>query len=230
MPPDAPVTSTPFPLRPVSTAQAYALPVAELAGFLGLAAVVICTPGQDTALTIRNALVGGRRAGIATALGVALGQAVWTCAAAVGVVALLRASQPAFTALRLLGAAYLVLLGLQALRAAFRRRRAEGRLAAGPAVTTPDRALRQGLLSNLANPKMGVFFTSLLPQFGAAFVTLLVLGLVFALLTFLWLTAYGIVVARARRFLGRDRIRRAFDAVTGVVLVALGLHLAHEHG
>jgi threonine/homoserine/homoserine lactone efflux protein len=205
------------------------LPVTELAGFLGLAAVVICTPGQDTALTIRNALVGGRRAGIATALGVALGQAVWTCAAAAGAVALLRASQPAFTALRLIGAAYLVFLGLQALRAAFRRRRAEERLAGGRAVTTPDAALRQGLLSNLANPKMAVFFTSLLPQFGEAFVTLLSLGLVFALLTFLWLAAYGIVVARARRLLGRDRVRRAFEAVTGIVLVALGLRLAHDH-
>jgi threonine/homoserine/homoserine lactone efflux protein len=204
--------------------------VAELVGFLGLAAVVICTPGQDTALTIRNALVGGRRAGVATALGVALGQAVWTCAAAAGVVALLRASQPAFTALRLIGAAYLVLLGLQALRAAFRRRRVEGRLAAGRAGTTPAAALRQGLLSNLANPKMAVFFTSLLPQFGEAFATLLSLGLVFALLTFLWLAAYGIVVARARRLLGRDRVRRAFDAVTGVVLVAFGLRLANERG
>ena len=202
--------------------------VAELAAFLGLAAVVICTPGQDTALTIRNALVGGRRAGIGTALGVALGQAVWTVAAAAGVVALLRASQPAFTALRLLGAAYLVFLGLQALAAAFRRRRHESRLGAG-AGTTPAEALRQGLLSNLANPKMAVFFTSLLPQFGEAFATLLALGLVFALLTFLWLAAYGIAVARARRFLDRSAVRRAIDAVTGTVLVALGLRLAHEH-
>ncbi len=203
--------------------------MAELAGFIGLAAVVICTPGQDTALTIRNALMGGRRAGIATALGVALGQAVWTLAAAAGAVALLRASQPAFTALRLVGAAYLVFLGLQALRAAIRRRPPEARAAAGRAGTTPEAALRQGLLSNLANPKMAVFFTSLLPQFGEAFVTLLSLGLVFALLTFVWLAAYGIVAARARRFLGRDRVQRAFDAVTGVVLVALGLRLAHDH-
>jgi threonine/homoserine/homoserine lactone efflux protein len=229
MPPDAPVTSTPLPLRPVSIAQAYALTVAELAGFLAVAAVVICTPGQDTALTIRNALVGGRRAGIATALGVALGQAVWTFAAAVGVVAVLRASQPAFTALRLIGAAYLIFLGLQALHAAVRRRHTEERLTAGRVGTTPGAALRQGLWSNLANPKMVVFFTSLLPQFGEAFVTLLALGLVFALLTFLWLAAYGIVAARARRLLGRQRVRRAFDAVTGLVLVALGLRLAADH-
>jgi threonine/homoserine/homoserine lactone efflux protein len=81
-------------------------------------------------------------------------------------------------------------------------------------------------VSNLANPKMAVFFTSLLPQFGEAFTTLLALGLSFSLLTFLWLAAYGAAVARARRLFGRERVRRALDAVTGAVLVALGLRLA----
>jgi threonine/homoserine/homoserine lactone efflux protein len=197
--------------------------VSELAAFLALAAVVICTPGQDTALTIRNALLGGRRAGVATAAGVAFGQAVWTVAAAAGAVALLRASQPAFTALRLAGAAYLVWLGAQALLAAARRRE---RHAAAPAAAARGASLRQGLVSNLANPKMAVFFTSLLPQFGEAFTTLLALGLSFSLLTFLWLAAYGAAVARARRLFGRERVRRALDAVTGAVLVALGLRLA----
>ena len=201
--------------------------MSELAAFIGVAAVVICTPGQDTALTIRNALLGGRRSGVATALGVSLGQALWTCAAAAGLVALLRASQPAFAALRLVGAAYLVYLGLQALAAAVRRQRVASHAAAGPG-TTPQVALREGLLSNLANPKMVVFFTSLLPQFGEAFTTLLGFGLAFSLLTFLWLSAYGIAVSRLSRLLQRDRIRRAFDAVTGLVLAALGLRLATE--
>jgi threonine/homoserine/homoserine lactone efflux protein len=196
--------------------------MAELAGFLAVAAVVICTPGQDTALTIRNALVGGRGSGVATAAGVALGQVCWTIAAAAGVVAVLRASQPAFTALRLAGAAYLVYLGVQSLVAAVRRR--EHRLATTGA--TSGGALRQGLVSNLANPKMVVFFTSLLPQFGESFTTLLGFGLLFSLLTGLWLAAYGITVARARRVLERERVRRAFDAVTGTVLVALGLRVA----
>jgi threonine/homoserine/homoserine lactone efflux protein len=197
----------------------------ELLAFLGVAAVVICTPGQDTALTIRNALLGGRRNGIATAAGVAAGQAVWTVAASLGVVALLNASQPAFLALRLAGAAYLVYLGLQSLRAAVRRRD----LAALPAVEADPRAgLREGLVSNLANPKMAVFFTSLLPQFGDDFATLLALGLSFSLLTFAWLAAYSVAVARARRLLARDRVRRAIDAVTGTVLVALGLRLATQ--
>src|SRR4249920_2481138 len=89
-----------------------------LFAFVAVSAVVICTPGQDTALTIRNTLAGGRRAGLATAAGVSLGQAAWTLAASVGVVALLQASEPAFRALRLAGAAYLIYLGARALWAA----------------------------------------------------------------------------------------------------------------
>jgi threonine/homoserine/homoserine lactone efflux protein len=201
--------------------------MAELLAFLGVAAVVICTPGQDTALTIRNALLGGRRNGVATAAGVAAGQAVWTIAASLGVVALLNASQPAFLALRLAGAAYLVYLGLQSLRSALRRRALHE--AALPVADADARSgLRQGLVSNLANPKMAVFFTSLLPQFGDTFATLLVLGLAFSLLTFLWLAAYSVAVARARRLLARERVRQALDAVTGTVLVALGLRLATQ--
>ena len=88
--------------------------------FVGVAALVIVTPGPDTALTVRNALLGGRRAGVATAAGVALGLAVWTAAASAGLAALLVASEPAFVAVKLAGAAYLVLLGAQTLLHALR--------------------------------------------------------------------------------------------------------------
>ena len=99
----------------------------ELAAFLGVSAIVIVTPGPDTALTIRSSLLGGRRAGIFTALGVSCGQAVWTLASAVGIAALLAASEPAFLAVRIAGAAYLIWLGLQALAAAVRGRRTRPR-------------------------------------------------------------------------------------------------------
>jgi threonine/homoserine/homoserine lactone efflux protein len=204
--------------------------MAELAGFLVVAAVVICTPGQDTALTIRNALAGGRRSGFATALGVSLGQGVWTIAAAAGLVAVLRASQPAFTALRLVGAAYLIYLGLLALLAAARRRAPSHVAGAGRA--TPGGSLRQGLISNLANPKMAVFFTSLLPQFapggGGSFWVMLALGLVFCALTLAWLCAYVVAVARAGDWLRRPRVRRVIEGVTGTVLVALGVRVATD--
>jgi len=191
-------------------------------GFVLLAAVVICTPGPDTALTIRNTLLGGRGNGLRTAQGVAVGQALWTVAASAGVAALIAASQPVFTAVRIAGAAYLVWLGLQALAAAVRGRRHEERLRGSAA------GFRQGLLSNLANPKMAVFFTSLLPQFGTGFVELLALGLVFSTMTLAWLSAYALVVARTKRLLVRGRIRRVLDAVTAFALVAFGVRLAAE--
>ena len=196
---------------------------AQLAAFLGVSAVVIVTPGQDTALTIRNTLLGGRRAGIGTAVGVVGGQLTWALATSAGLAALLLASAPLFTAIRLVGAAYLVVLGVQALAAGLRSRPREKRLPrrrSSPA--------RQGLLSNLGNAKMAVFFTSLLPQFASSFSGMLALGLVFASLTLAWLSAYAVAVARATGLLSRPPVRRALDALTGLALVALGLRVAAE--
>jgi threonine/homoserine/homoserine lactone efflux protein len=206
----------------------------SLAAFLAVSAVVICTPGQDTALTIRNTLSGGRTSGIATAAGVALGQAVWTVAASAGLVAILRASEPAFHALKLAGAAYLVFLGASTLWSAVARRGTTSpRCQIDPRTRSlaPTRALRQGLVSNLGNPKMAIFFASLLPQFapkgGGAFAVLLALGLLFCTLTLAWLSLYAVAVARVSSLL-TGRVRRSIDAVTGIVLVAFGLRLAAE--
>jgi threonine/homoserine/homoserine lactone efflux protein len=202
----------------------------ELAAFLGVSALVIVTPGQDTALTIRNTLLGGRPGGVFTALGVSTGQAIWTLATSLGIGALLVASEPAFFAARLAGSAYLVFLGLQALRGAVRMR-GRPRYATGEGAglrITPAAALRDGLVSNLGNPKMLAFFTSLLPQFGDSFLTLLALGLAFCSLTLVWLTAYTLAVARAQGIWRRAGIRRSFEALTGTVLVGLGIRLALE--
>ena len=197
----------------------------QSAAFLGVALLVIVTPGQDTALTIRSTLAGGRPAGVATALGVASGQAVWALATSAGLAALLVASAPVFVALRIAGAAYLVFLGAQTLWHAVRP---AGRGIERPAGRELSRAAayRRGLASNLGNPKMAVFFTSPLPQFGSSFGALLGLGLVFCALTFAWLCGYAVVVARAGALLRRPRVRRALDAVTGTVLVAFGVRLA----
>ena len=173
------------------------LVIHELGAFLAVAAIVIVTPGQDTALTIRNTLLGRRRAGVFTAVGVSSGQAVWALATSVGLAALLAASEPAFVALKLAGAAYLVWLGLQSLRSAWRRTRRTEHQAVREDCQRPLVAWRQGALSNLGNPKMAVFFVSLLPQFAGSFGGLLLLGLLFSALTFAWLTAYAAVVARA---------------------------------
>jgi threonine/homoserine/homoserine lactone efflux protein len=208
--------------------------ITNFPAFVGIALLVILSPGQDTALTIRNTLVGGRAGGVATAAGVVSGLAAWTVASSAGLAALLVASQPLFLAIRLIGAAYLIFLGLQALRAAIfqRPRQADGTAVAPRARLRRTVAYRQGLLSNLSNPKIVVFFLSLFPQFvtrgQGAFVSLLLLGLIFCSITLAWLTLYAVVVARIGDFLRRDRVRRALEATTGLVLVGLGLRLATE--
>ena len=147
-------------------------------------------------------------------------------AAAIGIAALIATSEPAFLALKLAGAAYLVFLGVQtlwhALRGRYTRSGSAGRM------LRPHAALRQGLVSNLGNPKMAAFFTSLLPQFGDGFAVLLGLGLVFSVMTLAWLSGYAFAVAKTSAFLLRSPVRKALDAITGAVLVALGLRLAAD--
>jgi threonine/homoserine/homoserine lactone efflux protein len=206
--------------------------ITNLGAFLALSALLAIAPGPDTAITTRNALVGGRRAGLFTILGVAFGLCVWTLATAAGVAALLRASEPAFVALKVAGAIYLVLLGVQAIRAALRRPPPE-RAAGVVRREIPSRvALRQGALTNLGNPKIAVFFTSFLPQFTpahhATFAGLVLLGLLFCLVGLSWLTAYVLAVARIGDFLRRPRPRRVLDGFTGAVLVGFGIRLAAE--
>ena len=186
--------------------------------FVGVAAIFIVSPGPDTALTIRNTLFGGRARGLATALGVSTGLVVWTLTASAGVAAVVTASQPLFDALRIGGAAYLVWLGFVTLRGH-----------RGNATTPrPGSGYRQGLLSNLGNPKIVVVFTSLLPQFATGFAGLAAAGLLFCTMTLAWLTAYALVVSRARGVIMSPRVRRALDRVTGIALVAFGVRLAAE--
>ena len=207
--------------------------IASFMAFLGVSAIVIVTPGPDTAVTVRNTLLGGRIAGILTALGISTGQAIWALATSFGIVALLVASEFLFQAVKYAGAAYLIYLGLHALIGAWRNG-GDGApaLQAGRVRLRPGRAFLQGLMSDLGNPKMAVFFASLLPQFATPgeglFTELMSLGLVFSLMTFLWLTAYAFVIAKAGEVLRRPSIRRWIETVTGTLLVALGLRVAAE--
>jgi len=187
-----------------------------------LAVVIVVTPGVDMALVTKNALLHGRRAALASALGINVGIALWTIAAAVGLAALVRASAEAFAVVKVAGSAYLIYLGIQALRHAGHR---TGE--AKPALTTRA-AFRQGLVSNALNPKIAVFFTSLLPQFGSTLPQLLALGALFNLFGLVWLSAYALAAARAGDTLRRPRVRAVLDYLSGVVLVGLGVRLALE--
>jgi threonine/homoserine/homoserine lactone efflux protein len=153
---------------------------------------------------------------MATSFGVVSAQLLWGTATAAGVAALLVASRPLFVALRIAGAAYLIWLGIQALRAA--RRGGDHHVV----VVRRGSGFRQGFLSNASNPKMAIFFTSLLPQFGSQLPELLLHSALFSSLTLVWLA----LVVRAGSVLRRQRVRRVVDAVTGFVLVGFGAGLA----
>jgi RhtB (resistance to homoserine/threonine) family protein len=202
----------------------------HLLPFLAVSAIVVITPGVDMALVTKNALLHGRSAAQAAAVGVNLGILLWTVAAALGVAALIAASAAAFTLIKLAGALYLIYLGVQAFRAS--RRAASPLPSVERAALGRGAAFRQGLASNLLNPKIAVFFTSLLPQFVDAHNArprdLLLLGVLFNCMGVVWLLSYAAIAARGRDVLGRPRLKRAVDRVSGVVLIGLGVRLAFE--
>jgi threonine/homoserine/homoserine lactone efflux protein len=204
----------------------------SLLGFLAISILVIVTPGPDTAMTIRGALMGGRSGGLFTAFGVAIGQIIWALATSAGIVALLLASETAFHTIKLAGAAYLMFLGARSVLAALHGDGAngEGPPKAEVRLLSPLAAFRQGLISDLGNPKMAVFFVSVLPQFAepgeGMLSSLAVLGVIFSGLTFAWLALYSIAFSVLADIFRRGRIRRAFDLTMGLILIALGLRLA----
>jgi threonine/homoserine/homoserine lactone efflux protein len=195
--------------------------------FVGIVALLTITPGADMAMVARSVFAGGRRDAFATTLGISAGCLAWAVASAVGVAAVLAASQTAYDALRLVGAIYLVWLGVQSLLAA---RRGEQ-----PAVEPARRRaspFRQGLLTNLFNPKIAVFYSTFLPQFigpgdPALPLSMLLAGVHIAL-GIAWLSLYAWLLSRAVEAFKGSRVRRALDALTGTVLVALGVRLALE--
>jgi threonine/homoserine/homoserine lactone efflux protein len=205
--------------------------VTQLLALGGVVLLAAMSPGPDFVIVTRNAMLSGRRAGMACAAGIAAGVFTWAVVTALGISGLLAASAVAFTVVKLAGAAYLVLLGIRALLAARRGgyeppsdngdRVAPGALA----------AFRQGLVTNLLNPKVAVFFTALLPQFVPASSTTadhLLLGCVAATVSLVWFTVLTNVVSSLRRFLTTSRVRRTIDAVMGTLLVALGLRIAGQ--
>ncbi|GFE17829.1 threonine transporter RhtB [Streptomyces glebosus] len=219
---------------------------AAVAGFALFALLVTMAPGPDTLLVLRNCVRGGRRTGAATAVGAAAGSLAWAVAAAVGLAAALQRWNAAFTVVRLAGAAYLVLLGAQALWA-HRRSAAAATPALAPAPDpfdapepdaraaaplTPPRAFRQGLLSCLLNPKVGIFFVAVVPQFlpegHSVLGTTLLLGAVDAVIAAGWLLLVVVCAGRLLRRLRRPRVHRNLERTTGGVLIALGMGTAAE--
>ena len=199
---------------------------ATILTFTGVAALLTITPGADMALVTRSALRGGRGAAFATTLGVVTGVTAWAAASALGIAALLAASATGFTALKLVGAGYLVFLGLQAIW---------GTRRGAPAPVWAERQgapFRQGLVTNLLNPKIAVFYSTFLPQFivdgDPVLLKSLLLAGIHSVMGLVWLSGYAWAVTRAGDFLRRPRARRLLDRLTGSVLIALGVRLALE--
>jgi threonine/homoserine/homoserine lactone efflux protein len=205
---------------------------ARFAAFLGLAVLIIVTPGPDTALVIRNALRGGWQAGSLTALGVGLGSLAWAAAAVLGLALLVQQSRPAFIVLMVAGSAYLAYLGARSLVESLSRRYSqEAESPSGGGRASARGSLPQGLLNNLLNPKAGAFFITVLPQFVGPSdppVRFALLMLVYEAMVVGWLTAYGVVVSRVGRLLMAPRAQRWLQGITGLVLIGLAAHLLLE--
>ena len=196
-----------------------------LVAFAPVAALLTVTPGAATALVVRSAVSGGRRRALATTIGNSLGVLAWGCFAAVGIAAVVATSAAAFTTVKLVGAAVLVVLGLQSLL---------GRREAPAAAQAPARGapLRDGLLTSVANPKLAVFFVALFPQFVPAGAPVLPSALLMAAMIvafdLVWYSTLAYLVARARRAFVEGPWLARVQRFTGAVLVGLGMRLAFE--
>jgi threonine/homoserine/homoserine lactone efflux protein len=185
--------------------------------------VLIALPGPDQALIMRNALVGGRTAGLRTMLGGASGLTLHASAAALGISALLATSAAAYATLKVVGIAYLVYLGVRMLLSARRPSEPEREARGG-------RPFVQGLVSNALNPKVALFFLTFVPQFlpdsGSTLPVALVLSAIFAAIYLAWFSGLVSLVGLASDALRRPRVKAWTERVTGGALVAFGVRLA----
>lgn len=207
---------------------------ADVLAFAAVAGLLTVIPGLDTALVLRAAISQDRRRAFATALGVNSGVFVWGVGAAAGVSALLTASTLAYTVLRFVGATYILILGIRFLREAWHGARAQSTgltPSPGPEHTIGSipSAWRRGLITNLANPKVGAFYVALLPQFIPYGAPHLLVGLMLATIHNLegiaWFTVLILSIESARKWMTHPRVQRVMDAVTGLVLIGFGVRL-----
>jgi threonine/homoserine/homoserine lactone efflux protein len=198
-----------------------------LLAFVPVAIVVTITPGPATAMVVRSAARGGRREALHCTAGNAIGVLAWALLAAAGLAAAVAASAEVFTAVKLAGAVVLIALGLQSLRGRSHGAQAtDGRSGGG------RRALRDGLLTSLSNPKLAVFYVALFPQFVPAGAPVLPAAMLMAatIVAFdlVWYSALAYAVARARRAFVEGPWARRAERLTGAVLIGLGARLALE--
>ena len=216
-------------------------PAAQLLAFLVVAGLLTITPGADMALVMRHALGSGRRQAFFASLGIGLGCLIWGTASALGVAVVLARSALAFTILKYVGGAYLLYLGARALGGAIRgdsttkdtkdtKKEYSSRSSTLRGYRPEWVAFGQGLFTNLLNPKVAVFYLTFLPQFVAPDRPVLPQSIFLAtthvLMGLVWLTVYARFLDRMAAVLLTSRVKRRIEAVTGAVLMALGIRLA----
>jgi threonine/homoserine/homoserine lactone efflux protein len=204
-----------------------------IAAFALLSLIITVTPGPDSLLVLRSSLRAGRGAGMRVAAGATSGSLFWGVCSAAGLTAIMAASAQAFRAVQLAGAAYLVLQGIRGWRAARSPSGGHERPGRGPDPGSgrgPDPGFRTGLLSNVLNPKVGLFFLTVMPQLVPHHAHIAGYALAFAvtdaLIAGAWLATVAWVSDRARVLLRRPRIRAALDRAAGATLLALGVKVA----
>ncbi|MFJ4651049.1 LysE family translocator [Nocardia sp. NPDC088792] len=202
--------------------------VAQYATFAGVMLFVAISPGPDMAVIVSRALTGWS-AGMAATVGVVAGVAVWVVAAVTGISALLATSAAAFTIVKIVGALYLVYLGVQSLLSARRHTDdADFESTAAPTARMGMMAnVRRGFLSNILNPKAAVFFVALIPQFirhdGSPVLDAIVLPMVAVAIVGTWYLILVSIVFSLQKKLANSRIRKRIDATVGVALVGVGI-------
>lgn len=205
----------------------------QLIAFTIASTLLAITPGNDTILVMKNSL-GGRKAGVATTAGIVCGCLVHAAFSALGISLILVKSAALFNAVKLVGAAYLIFIGVRALWSVWRTRSdAEGVIAgdANPEKTA-RRSFVEGLFTNILNPKVAIFYLSFLPQFinpdDSVMARSFLLAGIHQFVGSIWLLSIVFFVARLKGVLTRSDVRRKLEAVTGVVLIGFGLKLALE--
>ncbi len=206
----------------------------QLIAFFFVAGAITLSPGADTMLVIRNVLRGGRRDGLITSVGVCSGLTIHASLSAVGVSIILAQSAVAFQAVKILGAIYLVWLGVKSLRSAMMADGVEptAALSSVATVLSPRRSFLEGLLTNALNPKVAVFYLAFLPQFirpdDPVLARSFLLASIHITQGLLWLGVLSFMLDKGRSFITRPRVKRTLDATCGTVLLGLGLKLAIE--
>jgi RhtB (resistance to homoserine/threonine) family protein len=204
--------------------------------FSGIAAILTITPGADTALVTKNAISRGRSAGFATVFGISLGCLVHSIASALGLSAILAHSAQVYETVKFAGALYLIYIGIRSLWAAFQTKGDRTQPSISAAAKNSDgnvtRSFVEGLLTNLLNPKVALFYLTFLPQFirigDPVLQKSVLLASIHIAMGLAWLSVYTLFLGRMKHVLSRSGVKRRMEAVTGAVLLGLGARLAFE--